>query len=186
MKAIPTSSLLIALALGMAACAETRVTDHAAPSTAKSANSESLGRTLRVVETAFPENLPDRAELAAEAIQLTRSTLASVPGEDAQPDSEANLLALARAKGLDSVLVVRIEDYARRGNLYVSVAVPPVSWDTNTTISIRLRALETRTGTVIADVRRDRVRGGLFTTRTKADLPDEMKEILKSLVVVGG
>jgi hypothetical protein len=38
---------------------------------------------------------------------------------------------------------------------------------------------------VLADLRRDRVRGGLFTDRTEADLPDELAVTLRSLIGAG-
>lgn len=174
MKSPSWSRPLMAACVLLAGCAKTTITDHGLA--AGPVPASRLGRPLLVVETALPA-----AETAgAEAARLVRESLPAAVSAD--PDSEDRLLAEARMRGLDSVLTVRIEEYARRGNLYLGVAIPPLSWDTSTLISLRVKALDARTGQVIADVRRDRVRGGLFTLRTPKDLPAEMKAMLASLV----
>jgi hypothetical protein len=175
----------MAFCLVLAACAQTRVTDHAVSPASLPVDAERLGRTLLVVEPALPGDDQDRDSHAAEATQVIRESLAVLPGRTGPSGSDESLLALARSSGLDSVLIIRVEEYARRGNLYVALAVPPVSWDTKTTVSLRLRALDARTGEVIADLRRDRVRGGLYTDRTAGDLPDELRETLRSLLAKG-
>jgi hypothetical protein len=171
----------------LCACAETQVTDHTVSPVDQPINAARLGRALVVIESALPTDDSEREARAAEASRLVRESLAFVTGRiaEGEPDGDDQLLSLARNNGLDSVLIVRIEDYARRGNLYVALAVPPVSWDTNTSVSLRLKALDARTGAVLADLRRDRVRGGLFTNRTTADLPDEIRATIESLVVKG-
>jgi hypothetical protein len=181
----PPSSLALALCLGLAACAQTLVTDHAVPLKGQAVEAGRLGRTLLVVELALPGGDKDLEARGAEASQVIRESLPVATGLIGQPDSDEHLFALARSSRLDSIMIIRVEEYARHGNLYVGLAVPPVSWDSNTTVSLRLRALDARTGAVIADLRRDRVRGGRFTNRTPADLPGELRETLGSLVVKG-
>lgn len=179
MPRAPLSRIAVLLALSLGACAETRVSDRppvAMPTTAATPN-----RTLLVVETALPADTPERDTRAAEVVELTRSHLAPRMGAVATPASDEVLAAEARHKGLESVSVVRIEDYARRGNLHVALALPPVSWDTRTEISVRLRVIDARTGTTTGELRRDRVRGGLFTLRSPKDLPSELTETLDSL-----
>lgn len=174
-----SSRFAILMALSLGACAETRVTDRvptAMPTIAATTN-----RTLLVVETALPAEMPERDTRAAEAAEVTRGHLAARIGGVAETGSDEVLAAEARSKGLDSVSVVRIEDYARRGNLYVGVALPPVSWDTKTEVSVRLRVIDAQTGATTRDLRRDRVRGGRFTLRSPKDLPGELAETLDSL-----
>ncbi|MGE5476212.1 MAG: hypothetical protein ACM3Q1_06125 [Bacteroidales bacterium] len=178
-----SSTLAILLALGLAACAETRVTDRAA--TQATIPAKLAGKTLLVVETALPADTPEREARAAEAVALVRQHLAPVTGGEAAPASDEALAAQARAQGLDSVSVVRVEDYARRGNLYVAIALPPVAWDTRTEVTLRLRVVDARTGATLTDLRRDRVRGGLFTLRKAEDLPAELTETLNSLLPAG-
>ncbi|MBX7200920.1 MAG: hypothetical protein K1X51_16230 [Rhodospirillaceae bacterium] len=175
MKAGTWSRSLICACLLLGACAKTTITDHGLAAGPLPATK--LGKTLLVVEFALPATVEANGE---EAARLIRESLPAAG--TAAPDTDERLLARARADALDSVLIVRIEDYLRRGNLYLGVAIPPVSWDTSTLISLRVRALDAKTGAVIADVRRDRVRGGLFTLRRPEDLPAEMKAMLASLV----
>lgn len=183
--AVPAASIrAIALCLLLAACAETRVTDHAlGPQPLAAARS---GRTLLVVETALPAASPDRDRRAAEVTRLVREHLAATATHVATPDRDDVLLAQARAEGLDTVSVVRVEDYGREGNLYIGLGVPPVSWDTKTVVSLRVRVLDARTGAILTDMRRDRTRGGHFTARTEEDLPAELEQALESLFPAQG
>jgi len=185
MSRLRSSSLLLALALTLAACAETRVTDHALSSELTAVSHQRLGRTLLVIEVALPADQPERAVRLEEVSALIRTQLAPVTAAVVPSGPDNALLAQARGLGLDTVTVVRVEDYVRRGNLYLSLALPPVSWDTATTVSLRLRVLDVHSSTVIADLRRDRVRGGLFTLRSADDLPEELQQALRSLMVEG-
>ncbi|HXP97958.1 MAG TPA: hypothetical protein VN809_14680 [Telmatospirillum sp.] len=163
------------------------MTDHAVSPTNSTVDTSRLGQTLLVVESALPGDDAERDVRAAEATRIVRESLAFVTGRFGEGElaGDDQLLGIARANGLDSVLIVRIEDYARHGNLYVALAVPPVSWDADTTVSLRVRALDAKTGAVFADLRRDRVRGGLFVNRTTGDLPEEIRAAIQSLVVKG-
>lgn len=171
------STLALLSALTLTACAETRVTDRAAAPTPP----QSLGSTLLVVETALPADTPERERRAAEAERLAGEFLSARVGGTTAPAPDAALAAEARARGLSSVSVVRIEDYARRGNLHVALAVPPVSWDTRTEVTTRLRVIDVASGTTASELRRDRTRGGLFALRSPDDLPGELAAMLDSL-----
>ncbi len=180
MKPSSWSSLLLLACIGLGACAKTTITDHVLAAKPP-VDAARLGRSLLVVETALPDAQGKGASPgSAEAIRLIRESFAAAG--TAEADSEERLLAKARAEGFDSLVLVRIEDYVRRGDLYVGIALPPVSWRTATLISLRLKALDTKTGAVIADLRRDRTRGGLYTLRSSRDLPAEMKALIQSLV----
>lgn len=174
------SSMAIAAALMLAACAETRISDR----TTESPRPATLERTLLVVETALPADTPDLELRTAEAQAVVHALLDQRVGGVAATAPDTALAAEAKARGLGSVSVVRIEDYARRGNLYVALAVPPVSWDTRTDISVRLRIIDTQSGTA-TELRRDRTRGGLFTLRSPADLPEELGKTLETLFAAG-
>lgn len=177
MKAPFWSSALVAASLALCGCARTTVTDHSLAPVDGPMAAAKIGKPLLVVERALPVNAKSDG---AEAERLISQAF---PGaETAAPAAEEQLLSQARARGLDSVLMVRVEEYARRGNLYLAVALPPVSWDTSTLISLRVKALDAKTGAVLADLRRDRLRGGLFTLRTPKDLPAELKAMLASLM----
>lgn len=178
-----SSRIAILLAASLTACAETRVTDRAM--TPAPAQAKLSGKTLLVVETALPDDAPEREASSAEAAMLVRQRLDGITGGMAAPAADEVLAAQARAKGLDSVSMVRVEDYARRGNLSVALAVPPVAWDTRTEVTIRLRVIDARTGATLTDLRRDRVRGGMFTLRSAEDLPGELGEALNSLFPAG-
>lgn len=183
MKPLLRSSLLVMLTLLPVGCAKTTVTDHAAVLPAERAvSTQRLGRTLLVIETALPD---DKSALADEARERLRAALSGLPGHPAEPDTEVRLLERARAEGLDSVLMVRVEDYARRGELSLGLAVPPVNWSTRTVVSLRLRALDAADGTVIADLRRDRECGGPYTLRGTDDLASEMMAVVGSLFSAG-
>lgn len=174
------SSLAIATALMLAACAETRISDHST----ESPRPAPLERTLLVVETALPADTPDLEHRTAEAEATVHALLDHRVGGVAAMAPDAELSAEAQRRGLASVSVIRVEDYARRGNLYVALAVPPVSWDTRTDVSVRLRVIDAQGGTA-TELRRDRTRGGLFTLRAPADLPEELGKTLETLFAAG-
>lgn len=183
MKRVLRSSLVVAALLSAASCTRTTVTDHAAMPNSQVLRADRLGRALLVIETALPSGEGAEVEQrAAEAVRTLRETLSFLPTRPGAAAAETELLRRAAAAGLDSVLAIRVEDYRRTGELHLGLAVPPVSWETRTVVSVRLRAVDARTGEVIADLRRDRVRGGLYTHRTADDLPGELAETLRSLV----
>lgn len=183
MKRILWSSFVVVGLLVTASCARTTVTDHATLPPSDVLAADRLGSTLLVVETALPsvEGADDDGR-AEEAVRTARQTLSFLTARPGAASAETELLRRATAAGLDSVLVIRVEDYRRTGELHIGLAVPPVSWETRTVVSVRLRALNVLDGRVIADLRRDRVRGGLYTHRTIEDLPGELAETLRSLV----
>lgn len=174
------STLAILAALTVAACAETRISDRAT----QPVQPRTLEHTLLVVETALPADTPDLAQRTAEVGTAVHALLDHRVGGTADTAPDAALAAEARTRGLNSVSVVRIEDYARRGTLSLGVALPPLSWDTRTDVSVRLRVIDAATGTA-TEMRRDRTRGGLYTLRSPQDLPEELAATLASLFTPG-
>lgn len=151
----------------------------------------SLGRVLLVpIVSASPAGPVASADMVREALATLppgsvvtpESLLGPAPAGGWATVDEGRLLAAARGAGLSSVMIVRVDDYARHGSLAIAVAVPPVSWDTKTAVGVHLRVLDAATGTVRADVRRVRENGGLYTLRTADDLPQELTAVVASLV----
>ena len=195
---LPAGALICSLAF--AGCAETKVEDHAALASANAgpvASAAKLGRVLVVEEAALPADLPDRARHQAEAEQAVWKAVSALSLPDAIPAAtvlgvrpaagwasldDATLLAAGRRAGADTVMILRVEQYARSGNLYLAIALPPVWWDSKTSVSLRLRLLDVQSGKVLADLRRDRERGGTYVDRAADELPDELVASLRSLI----
>ena len=195
---LPAGALICSLAF--AGCAETKVEDHAALASANAgpvASAAKLGRVLVVEEAALPADLPDRARRQAEAERAVWKAVSALSLLDTIPAAtvlgispaagwasldDASLLAAGRRAGADTVMILRVEQYARSGNLYLAIALPPVWWDSKTSVSLRLRLLDVQSGKVLADLRRDRERGGTYVDRTADELPDELEASLRSLI----
>ena len=195
---LPASTLIGSLAF--AGCAETKVEDHAtlaAANAAPVAAAAKLGRVLVVEEAALPADLPDRSRHQAEAERAVWKAVTALSLTDAIPAAtvlgirpaagwasldDASLLAAGRRAGADTMMTLRVEEYACSGNLYLAIALPTVWWDSKTSVSLRLRLLDVRSGKVLADLRRDRERGGTYVDRTPDELPDELKASLRSLI----
>ena len=195
---LPAGSLICGLAF--AGCAETKVEDHAAlaaTNAAPVASAAKLGRVLVVEEAALPADLPDRARHQAEAERAVWKAMTALSLTDAIPAAtvlgirpragwasldDASLLAAGRRARADTVMILRVEEYARSGNLYLAIALPPVWWGSKTSVSLRLRLLDVRSGKVLADLRRDRERGGTYVDRAADELPDELVASLRSLI----
>jgi hypothetical protein len=177
---------MIAAALALGGCAETQVTNHTPQSERISLPIERLGHTLLVVENALPHGDHEAWDQTADLTTLISGYLGQAVGGSTTTHSDADLLSQARAQGLDSVTIVRIEEYARHGTLSVNIALPPVSWETHTLVSLRLRVLDVKTGHTEIDLRQDRKNGGPMTLRSRQDLPKELQESLSSLVIKAG
>lgn len=185
----------VALAALLAGCSSVRTQDSVAVGPIAAdvpvIEARSLGRVLLVpIVSASPAGPVASADTVREAlstlppgsIMTPESLLGPTPAGGWATVDEGRLLAAARGAGLSSVMIVRVDDYVRRGTLSVAVAVPPVSWDTKTAVGVHLRVLDAATGAVRADVRRVRENGGLYTLRTADDLPQELNAAVASLV----
>ncbi|MBP2310940.1 hypothetical protein [Azospirillum soli] len=190
----------------LAGCAETRMTDRVAVGGVPSSSppllnpvvqAVDLGRTLLVPITGFRSGDPDQVRREAEVERVVRETVAGLPiRQTVTPDTllgappeggwagidEGRLVAAARAAGLDTVLILRVDDYARTGAITVALAVPPVTWETETKVAVQVRLLDVRSGTVRTDLRRLRERGGLFALRGHDELPAELSATVRSLI----
>lgn len=185
----------VAVAALLAGCSSVRTQDAVAVGPAATdvpvIEARSLGRVLLVpiisASSAGPVASADTvrealATLPPGSVVTPESLLGPAPAGGWATVDEGRLLAAARGAGLSSVMIVRVDDYARRGTLSVAVAVPPVSWDTKTAVGVHLRILDAATGAVRTDVRRVRENGGLYTLRTAEDLPGELTAVVASLV----
>lgn len=184
----------------LANCSETRVEDHAAvPAPGSGApviSAARLGRVLILQQVALPVGIPNRARHEAEAEKAVWETIAALPIPHVIPATvlgprptagwssldDAELLAAARRVDADTVMMLTVEEYARSGHLFIAIALPPVWWDSKTSVSLRLRLLDVRSGVVLADLRRDRESGGTYVDRTPAQLPGELEASLRSLI----
>jgi hypothetical protein len=153
-----------------------------------------LGRLVVLARMSRDAEIPRAAEkegLAAQAavMALTASGSAtSVPSETLTarlampwPDAgETELLAAARAAGIDTVAVLTVTEYV--GRLHLGL---PALWGTDTVYRYELRVLDAATGGLLLDARRYGMRGGPFRIRGLDDLNADFQKDLTDLIQAG-
>ncbi len=92
---------------------------------------------------------------------------------------ESKLLKNLSGDGIDTVIVVRIEELTPR--VFVTYSLPFL-WGSTSEADIRIRALSVKTGAVLADTRVKRSTGGPFHLRPAAWAGDELYVALKEIM----
>ena len=170
-------SLVVVLsALSLCACTATRTDMYLAAGRESLCGHglDPLGVVAVLPETAWRADQKDRvgrAELARRAIakafeDLSCGSLAAPGGIEAfgswSSQPEQVLLDSLASRGVDTVVIVRIEELTPRLGITFSI---PFLWLSSSEADFRLRALSTAHATVLADFRMKRVRGGPFQLR---------------------
>lgn len=191
---------VLAILAGLAACSVTEEVDRVAVGQIAPGQSalrtDAIGRTLLVVDSGLRADTPDRAGRIDEAKRIVRQALADAGATVDEPASllrpepaegwsalgEERLLQAARGAGLRSLLLVRVEDYTNLLRVHVPLPLPAPLWQTESQVGVRLKLVNVADGTVLVDVYRDRITGGFFTIRSRADLAPALSELMRSLV----
>jgi hypothetical protein len=95
---------------------------------------------------------------------------------------EAGLLKQFSGQGVDTVIVIRIEELTPRLTFTFSL---PFLWGGTNEADFRIRALSVKSGTVLADMRVKRFTGGPFNIRPAEWSRIELNEALKEIIGTG-
>ncbi|MEZ4217036.1 MAG: hypothetical protein R3E88_11205 [Myxococcota bacterium] len=151
--------------------------------------SAALGTVAVLPETAWREDQKDRAEREAMALRAIERALEGLGcGSLAPPggvralapwsaQGDAALAAALAAEGVDTALLVRVEELGPRVAVTLSL---PILWVGTTEADFRVRMLRTRDGAVWLDRRVRRTSGGPFQLRPAAWAEDELAAGLRA------
>jgi hypothetical protein len=131
---------------------------------------DKAARLRQMIEARF-RGLPGMTPTDAEALT---SALGARNWRDA---GDMELVAAARATGVDSVAVVEV------GSCFgeLAIALPP-AWSVNTHFSYRVRMLDARTGKLVLSALRGRDTGGAFSLRGSESLYKDFDADLAALL----
>ena len=173
MKKITTASILI-ITLFLAGCAATTVRTYQAAGQSSICNGKNLGTVAVLPEAAWRQDQkePEKREMMAlteikNVFQSISCGSVSKPGgvrEFANWSSipETELLNRFASEGVDTIIIIRLEEFTPY--LYVTFSFPFL-WGGSNAADFRIRTLSTKTGTVLNDMRINRVTGGAFNIR---------------------
>ena len=169
--------ITLAYMAGLASCSHTSIDEHVGPGSSKTISPAQLGHVLLVIETALPT--PSFTEQAS---QCVREAVAFLPHSEANSDTESHLLQIAQSQHLNSVLIIRAEDYQFDNNFGIYLSLLPIRWTAQTAVSIRIKALDAKSGTVLADLRKDRVTETTYKNLFTEERSEEMKALIASIL----
>lgn len=147
-----------------------------------------LGVVAVLPETAWRFDQKERAKREAMIERAIAKAFADLPcGSLAPPGgveplavwsihSEQALLASLANRGIDSAVIVRVEELTPRLAITFSL---PFLWGSSSEADFRIRALDTRHATVLADFRVKRVVGGFFQLRPPSWAEPELATALR-------
>lgn len=93
--------------------------------------------------------------------------------------SESKLLKEFESEGVDTIILIRIEELSPRFFITFSL---PFLWAGTSEVDFRIRALSVKTGAVLADMRIKRSRGGPFNIRPAEWARLELSAALESFI----
>jgi len=177
--------------LSISACATTTNTYRAAgEKTLCNDKNNDIGNVVILPETAWRDDQKEPEKRKAMALEEIEKAFQVFPcGSIAKPGGirefadwsgrpEAELLKQFSVQGVDTVIVIRIEELTPRLNFTFSL---PFLWAGSSEADFRVRALSVKSGTVLADMRVKRITGGPFNIRpaewSRVELNEALKEI---------
>jgi hypothetical protein len=192
MKAVYLFSIIILASL-IAGCAVTSMkTYRAAGSPAIcNAKNDSLGHVAVLPEAAWRSDQKEPAKREAMALEEIRNAFKNFPcGNLAAPGGirnfsgwsgkpEAQLLQQFSRKGVDTIILLRIEELTP--NIFITFSLP-VLWGGSNEVDFRIRMLSVKTGKVLTDMRVRRSTGGPFNIRPAQWSGKELRAALQSII----
>ena len=190
MKNIRSILGLILCAL-VSGCVITNLSTYQTVGNGKICNGKKLGKVAVLPEAAWRSDQKEpktRERMAMDEIEKSFlafpcGSISSTQGIrefsnwSSKPESE--LLAQFLAEGIDTIIMVRVEELTPRIQITFSL---PFLWGGSSEADFRLRVLSTSTGAVLNDMRVKRLNGGPFNVRpaewSRAELNSALTEVI--------
>jgi len=166
--------LATCVAMILSGCAATQVNKYQAAGQGSLCNEKNLGTVAVLPEAAWRPNQKEPQKREKMALEELKKVFRSIPcGSTSSPGGvkefsnwsskpEAELLAQFAKTGVDTIIILRLEELTP--NLHFTFSLPFL-WGGSNEVDFRIRALSTRTGAVLNDMRIKRVTGGAFNIR---------------------
>ncbi len=183
--------LMFVTALFVTGCATTTISKYQAVGESTICNGNNLGSIAVLPETAWRPDQKEpelRSMMALEAItksfQIIPCGNVSKSGGikefsnwSSRPESE--LLTRFSAEGVDTLIIIRIEELTPRLNFTFSL---PFLWGGTNEADFRVRVISVKTGAILNDMRVKQVTGGPFNVRpaewSRADLNSALHKVI--------
>jgi hypothetical protein len=169
-----TNASILCVTLIFAGCAATKVSRYQAAGQSSICNGNDLGTVAVLPEAAWRPDQKEPQKREMMALAEIKDVFQSIPcGSVSQPGGvrefanwssipEPELLNRFASEGVDTIIIIRVEELTPNLNITFSL---PFLWGGSNEADFRIRALSTKTGTVLNDMRINRVTGGAFNIR---------------------
>jgi hypothetical protein len=180
--------LFFALVSGYAA---TSMSIYKASGSEKICTSAHLGKVVVLPESAWRSDQKEPEKREEMALEEIKKAFSSFPCGDISKEHdirefsnwsdrpEPELLNLFSGDGVDTIILIRIEELTPRINITFSL---PFLWGGSNEADFRIRVLSTKTGAVLNDMRIKRITGGPFNIRpaewSRFELNSALKEVI--------
>lgn len=166
--------VIVCLALLLSGCAFTKVETYHAAGQATLCNGKNPGIIAVLPEAAWRTDQKEPQQREQMAFDELQKVFQSIPcGSTGPPGGiqkfsnwsampEAQLLAQFAQAGVDTIIILRLEELTPKLHITFSL---PFLWVGTNEADFRIRTLSTATGAVLSDMRVKRVTGGAFNIR---------------------
>jgi len=192
MRSIYLISIII-LAILIAGCAttSTKIYQISEKTVICGRNSDNFGYTAVLPEAAWRNDQKEPAKRELMALEEIKKAFDNFPcGSFSAPGgvrefakwsrkSESELLKDFSNEGVDTIILLRIEEFTPR--LYLTLSLP-VLWGGSSEADFRIRMLSVKTGKVLVDMRVLRSTGGPFNIRPAQWARDELRAALQDII----
>ena len=192
MRSIYLISIII-LAILIAGCAttSTKIYQISEKTVICGRNSDNFGYTAVLPEAAWRNDQKEPAKRELMALEEIKKAFDNFPcGSFSAPGgvrefakwsrkSESELLKDFSNEGVDTIILLRIEEFTPR--LFITLSLP-VLWGGSSEADFRIRMLSVKTGKVLVDMRVLRSTGGPFNIRPAEWARDELKAALHNII----
>ena len=186
-----TTPLLLCVTLILEGCAATTVSKYQAAGNSSICNGSELGIVAILPEAAWRADQKEPQKRETMALTEFEDVFQSIPcGSVSDPGGvrefanwseipESKLLSRFASEGVDTIIIIRVEELTP--NLHITFSVPFL-WGGSNQADFRIRALSTKTGTVLNDIRINRVTGGVFHIRPAEWSGEELNAALSEMI----
>lgn len=186
-----SSILGLILCTLVSGCAVTSLSTYKTVGNVKICNGINLGKVVVLPEAAWRSDQKEpesRERMAMDEIEKSFQafpcgSISSTQGirefSNWSSKSESELLAQFLSEGVDTIIMIRVEELTPRIQVTFSL---PFLWGGSSEADFRLRVLSTNTGAVLNDMRVKRITGGPFNVRpaewSRAELNSALTEVI--------
>jgi hypothetical protein len=190
MKKIFYFTIFVITLLGTG-CATTTISKYQAVGESTICNGRDLGTVAVLPETAWRSDQKEPEKRSMMALEeITKSFQMMSCGKLSEPggvkafsnwssNPESELLAQFIVKGVDTLIIIRLEEFTPRLSFTFSL---PFLWRGSNEADYRIRVISTKTGTVLNDMRVKQVTGGAFNVRPAEWSREELSSALAKTI----